>query len=528
MSAADTNRDWYAHPGVWLCAAAVAMAALMMLTVVTLIASQGILYFWPAPLSQLQIGPSGGEFVYGRITRRESAPRGDAASGSTSVLVMTGKSYPDDHGFRWIPTEEITRASQPPDLVLVERHSQEDLIGRISAVEEGGTYATEPADARAALSSALNRVEQLRDTFGSLREDEMASISTALRAADRSAEGLQSESRLRRRYEVLERSLAEQYAALNRDTLVVEDAAGRQLEVPVVDIVGVTWPNSMGLGEKVVEFGRRLFRFVSEEPRLGSSRGGVFPAIFGTVLLVLLMSVMVAPLGVIAAIYLHEYARQGWFVKTVRIAVNNLAGVPSIVYGVFGLGLFVYAVGGTIDDLFFADTLPAPTFGTGGLLWASMTLALLTLPVVIVSTEEGLRRIPRAIREGSLALGATQAETLRRVVLPMVSPAILTGIILAIARAAGEVAPLMLVGVVKLAPALPLDSDFPYLHLDRKFMHLGFHIYDVGFQSANTEAAKPLVYATALLLMIIVLGLNLAAIRVRNQLRERYRALESP
>jgi phosphate transport system permease protein len=212
--------------------------------------------------------------------------------------------------------------------------------------------------------------------------------------------------------------------------------------------------------------------------------------------------------------------------RLIRIAVNNLAGVPSIVYGVFGLGFFVYFIGGNLDRLFFPEALPAPTFGSPGLLWASLTLALLTLPVVIVSTEEGLSRIPRAIREGSLALGATKAETLWRTVLPMASPAMMTGLILAIARAAGEVAPLMLVGVVKLAPSLPLDGNAPFIHLERKFMHLGFHIYDVGFQSPNVEAARPLVYATSLLLVLVIIVLNLTAIHIRNHLREKYRSLE--
>jgi len=242
--------------------------------------------------------------------------------------------------------------------------------------------------------------------------------------------------------------------------------------------------------------------------------------------MVLLMSVLVTPLGIVSAVYLREYAKQGVVVRSIRIAVNNLAGVPSIVYGVFGLGFFVYGLGGNIDQLFYQEALPAPTFGTPGLLWASLTLALLTVPVVIVSTEEGLARIPRSIREGSLALGATKAETLWRTVLPMASPAIMTGLILAVARAAGEVAPLMLVGVVKLAPSLPLDGNFPFLHLERKFMHLGFHIYDVGFQSPNVEAARPLVYATALLLVLVVIALNLTAMMVRNRLRERYRAME--
>jgi phosphate transport system permease protein len=280
----------------------------------------------------------------------------------------------------------------------------------------------------------------------------------------------------------------------------------------------MSWVDKAGL------YLSRTWEFFASEPREANMEGGVFPAIFGTVLMVLIMSVAVVPLGVLTAIYMREYAKQGPFVRTLRIAVNNLAGVPSIVFGIFGLGFFVYAIGGSIDQLFFPEALPTPTFGTGGIFWAALTLALLTVPVVIVTTEEGLAAVPNALREGSLALGATKFETLWRVLIPSASPAILTGLILAMARAAGEVAPLMITGVVKLAPSLPLDGRFPYLHLERKFMHLGFHIYDVGFQSPNVEASLPMVYATTLLLILIVLVLNLAAILLRNRLRRRFAA----
>jgi phosphate transport system permease protein len=279
----------------------------------------------------------------------------------------------------------------------------------------------------------------------------------------------------------------------------------------------------MGVGGKIARYAGNVWRFLHDWPRESNTEGGVFPAIFGTVMMVFLMVIICTPLGVMTALYMHEYARPGFILSVVRLAVNNLAGVPSIVFGIFGLGFFIYFVGGGIDRMFFADTLPEPTFGTGGILWASLTLALLTVPVVVVSTLEGLAAIPRANREGALALGASKFQTIWNVILPNAMPGILTGVILAISRAAGEVAPLMITGVVKLTSALPVDSTWPFMHLDRKFMHLGFHIFDVGFQSPNVEAAKPMVYTTTGLLLLIVVSLNAIAIILRNNLRKKYR-----
>ena len=331
---------------------------------------------------------------------------------------------------------------------------------------------------------------------------------------------------LQKEYNTLTEQLTALYRELNRYSVTVRLSDGKTVELSLAKVVRAYQPNRMTLYAKSVFYLGKFREFVSTEPREANTEGGIFPAIFGTVMMVVIMAILVTPIGVVAAVYLHEYARQGLLTRIIRIAVNNLAGVPSIVYGVFGLGFFVYFMGGAIDRLYFPEALPAPTFGTPGLLWASLTLSLMTVPVVIVSTEEGLSRVPRAIREGSLALGATKAETLWRTVLPMTASAMMTGLILAVARAAGEVAPLMLVGVVKLAPTLPVDGNFPFFHLERKFMHLGFHIYDVGFQSPNVEAARPLVYATAFLLLLIIIALNLTAIRIRNQLREKYRAAE--
>jgi phosphate transport system permease protein len=311
--------------------------------------------------------------------------------------------------------------------------------------------------------------------------------------------------------------------ALAQGKLMMATAEGREKAVPVSAIVRAVPENALSGWQKLGLYIARWGEFLAGQPRESNTEGGILPAIFGTALMVLLMTVAVVPLGVVTALYLNEYAREGTFTNAVRLALANLAGVPSIVFGAFGLAFFVYTLGGSIDRLFFSNVLPTPTFGTGGILWASLTLALLTLPVVVVATEEGLQAVPQAVRDGARALGATRWQTIRRVVLPYAAPGILTGAILAVARGAGEVAPLMLTGVVKLAPSMPFDGTLPFLHLDRKFMHLGFYIYDVGFQSPNVEAAKPMVYAAVLVLLVLVVALNLAAITLRNRLRRRLR-----
>ncbi len=296
---------------------------------------------------------------------------------------------------------------------------------------------------------------------------------------------------------------------------------GSLLVFMVVQSIGVFWPAEMPghVGAKLVQYLSNWWHFLTGS----SSHGGIFPAILGTVLMVLLMSVLVTPLGVLAAVYLHEYAKEGPLLRVIRVAVHNLAGVPSIVFGVFGLGFFVYFLGGSIDNLFYRDSLPTPTFGTPGLLWVSLTLALLTLPVVIVATEQGLAGIPKNLRLGCFALGATKAEVIWKIVLPQASPAMVTALMLAIARAAGEVAPLLFVGVVKSVPALPLSSEFPYLQLQQKITSLGMHIYDAGLQSQDAQRAEPLVFASALVLITLIFILNLTAYRLRKRLNLRYR-----
>ncbi len=404
-----------------------------------------------------------------------------------------------------------------------------------------GTPSGQGRRGRARAAAPLLRTRDLSDQLERLEKQDIGSVNHALERLRLEGRGLELDGRLdataqadlaaRRaeleaRYGDLEDQLASLRQERRRDSVVLRDVEGRTWNSICRASCAPTSPTPWAWAPSSASMAASCGNSSSADPREANTEGGVFPAIFGTVMMTLLMAVIVTPFGVIAAIYLREYARQGPLTRTIRIAVNNLAGVPAIVYGVFGLGFFVYVLGGSLDQLFFQASLPTPTFGTPGLLWASLTLAILAMPVVIVATEEGLARIPRSIREGSLALGATQAETLWKVVLPLASPAMMTGLILAVARAAGEVAPLMLVGVVKLAPSLPLDGNYPYLHLDQKIMHLGFHIYDVGFQSPNVEAARPLVYATALLLVLVIAGLNLSAVFLRNRLREKYRLLE--
>lgn len=451
---------------IWSCGAGLSLSLLMIGGLLVLILLNGFGYFWPADLVELTL--KDGKHVIGQLAGEEVSPKG-----IPRIRMKIGNRDLYGLDYRWINTDQIIEQARPSDLVLVERREWGNFYGRLQTLVKEDQVVAEGPDA----------VWQ--------------SLPVLLRDA-RSSEG-----------EGLYRVLA-------------VDANGKEKSISFGQIMRVFRPNGLSVLEKTWVYVGNVWTVLTTEPREANTEGGIFPAIFGTVMMVIIMSVVVTPFGVIGALYLREYARQGIIVRMVRIAVNNLAGVPSIVFGVFGLGFFVYGLGGSIDALWFSDQLPTPTFGTGGILWASLTLALLTVPVVIVATEEGLAAVPREYREGSIGLGATKWETIWQVVLPAALPGILTGLILAMARAAGEVAPLMLTGVVKLAPAMPIDGTWPFLHLDRKFMHLGFHIYDVGFQSPNVEAAKPMVYVTTLVLILVVVTLNLTGIVMRNRMRKKY------
>jgi phosphate transport system permease protein len=255
---------------------------------------------------------------------------------------------------------------------------------------------------------------------------------------------------------------------------------------------------------------RLSWELLSQPPKEGMTAGGVFPAIYGTVLLVLLMTIFVVPLGVAVAVYFSEYAdRESMLYRVTRSAVDNLAGVPSIVFGLFGLGFFVKIIGGGMDDAFYGGELH---FRQGNILWASMTMAVLTLPVVIVSVEEALRAVPQAFRDASLALGATKSQTIFRVVLPDALPGVLTGGILAVSRGAGEVAPVLFVGAAYFLPHLPRQ-------LSDQFMQLGYHIYVLTTQSPDVELTKPLLFSTVLVLLMLTFFLNLVAVAIRARLR---------
>lgn len=523
----------------------------MVFWIVFVILFKGLSFFWPRDTVEVKL--QDGTAYLGELWEEKTAYQQDSTGKEIEIKEIQLKIGNRDlygRDFVWMKQADIVNRETPPEAVTFERREYGNFYGFIKSVHiEDKQFDQQTPDlmdkAYEAHDLALENRKKTKETEEKIskltepltrlqREISLLNIS----AHSKTEEGKQKLAELQEKATKMEADIADEYQLLINKLerqvlkgrsiyLTVATADGQGKTIYLADVVRFFRPNQMGVAAKAWHYAGKLWEFVSADPRESNTEGGVFPAIFGTVVMVLLMSILVVPFGVMAAIYLNEYAKQGTIIRFIRLSVNNLAGVPSIVFGVFGLGFFIYIIGGSIDQLFFSDKLPEPTFGTGGILWASLTLALLTLPVVVVATEEGLLAVPRANKEGALALGSTRWQMIRKVVLPNAMPGILTGLILAISRGAGEVAPLMITGVVKLAPTLPLDTTFPFLHLDRKFMHLGFHIYDVGFQSPNVEAARPLVYATALLLVVIILVLNIAAITIRNHLREKYRALET-
>lgn len=528
-------------PFIWLTGGTLAFSLLMIAALIWIVGANALGFFWPDRLRAVDL--QDGQKLLGSVRAQEAIPQsvGDGQEQyRTQFQVANRDLYGSD--FRWVDDSLMTGHAFPEQAMYLERYEWGPFFGFLTTVRQDGEIVAEGFDQAWPKFLELHaRTQDTLDNIHTIEKKDIGDINYELeqlrievkrtqrretdptRAAGKIAALEEAIASLQQAYEEKAEELAALYQENSRYHITVQDINGKEKELAVAGVVRGFLPNDMNWFERFGLYVTRFWEFFWEDPREANTEGGVFPAIFGTVMMVIIMSIVVVPFGVIAALYLREYAKQGPLVRAVRIAVNNLAGVPSIVFGVFGLGFFVYVIGGSLDQLFYQDSLPTPTYGTGGILWASLTLALLTVPVVIVATEESLSAIPTEWREGSLALGATKWETLQKIVIPGALPGILTGTILAMARGAGEVAPLMITGVVKLAPTLPVDGHWPFFHLERKFMHLGFHIYDVGFQSPNVEAAKPMVFMTTLLLIVIVIALNLAAIALRNRLRSRLR-----
>ncbi|MFN3460063.1 MAG: phosphate ABC transporter permease PstA [Oceanibaculum sp.] len=540
------------EPALWGFGGALALGIILIAGFMFMILWNGATTFWPKPIEVVTL--KDGTVVAGEPSRsgryrpgdnilagltdeqRQFVAGNDGFSSRTLYRTANFDLYGND--FRWVSDFEVAGVTTPADFYLFERQEWGPFVGRVAGlVIDDQPQAYEAQTMRRAQREARQRFAQIRSiergeigTINYRLEQERLSIRRAqLRHGMDSDRTRQETERATARiaalnsdFQVQQQRIADIRRIDNRNRVILEEIGGRTKETPLSQIVRYYPANALSYTDKLGIYFSRWGEFLSSEPREANTQGGVLPAIFGTVAMTLIMVVVVAPFGVITALYLREYAKQGRLVSIVRISVNNLAGVPSIVYGVFGLGFFAYTMGTTIDQLFYPENLPSPTFGTGGILWAALTLALLTVPVVIVASEEALAAVPRSMREGSLACGASKWQTIRYVILPKAMPGIMTGLILAMARGAGEVAPLMLVGVVKLAPALPVDGFFPFIHLERSFMHLGFHIFDVGFQSRNSEAGKPMVFVTTLLLLALIVLMNSSAIYIRNRLKRKF------
>jgi phosphate transport system permease protein len=541
------------EPMVWAMGGSLAFGLIMISGFLALIFWNGLTAFWPKPIEVVTM--TSGRVIAGEPMRTEAyRPTSDALAAlpanvrteiedeggfANRTLYRIGNYDFYGNDFEWVPTFEVKTVEHPKNMMLVERQEWGALIGEVRSLTADGKTVENPD--MAMLDAAHEKARGLREKRIGIEKEGVGEVNRQindLRLSVRRAEidygtgspemkaaADHAAAETARLTVDFDRLSAEVQAVRAEDEAITVKAAeigGETRDFPLSDFVRYYLANDLTGTQKFGVYLARWWEFLSAEPREANTEGGVWPAIFGTFVMTVVMALLVAPFGIIAALYLREYARQGRIVSLIRICVNNLAGVPSIVYGVFGLGFFAYVLGGSIDQMFYPERLPSPTFGTGGLLWASLTLALLTVPVVIVATEESLAAVPRSMREGSLACGASKWQTIKWIVLPRAMPGIMTGLILAMARGAGEVAPLMIVGVVKLAPELPIDAVFPFVHLERSFMHLGFHIYDVGFQSRNSEAGRSMVFVTALVLLALVLALNAVSINVRNRLKRRF------
>ena len=540
-----SNLMAHGEPWVWLMSGSLAIAITMVIGLLLFITARGSIHFWPRPL--YEITKLNGEKFLGEVISRESQLENVSADQTVDerVLVRAADPRTASTHYTWFDDKNITSIQRPQFATVVERFEGGRFHGfPVCLLKDGIATGNSPEVAwqqYQEISPTIqkrfreaNRIDRLRrgDLQKRLRDARLALFNARLKHGENHpiVEYVKNEE------QKISKEVTEISGLLDKKMAVLRKANsswqfefktvnGQSATFPVEEIIQAWQPNNIGLFGMLHVYGARWWKFLSDNPREANSAGGVFPAICGTVSMTLIMALLVAPFGVLAALYLREYAADNSLTVAIRIAINNLAGVPSIVYGAFGLGFFCYGAGGWIDETFFSASLLAdnqPTFGTGGLLWASLTLALLTLPVVIVATEEALAAVPNSMREGSYACGGSKWQTIRRIVLPRALPGIMTGLILAMARAAGEVAPLMLVGVKKVALDLPIDTSFPFIHPEREFMHLAYLVYDIGFQSSNSQAAKPMVFTITLLLVAIIAVLNIAAIYLRSKLKQRY------
>lgn len=657
MSKSTNGFDMRMRPSgemyVWLCAMGLAAGVIMVIGLLWIIVANGVEVFWPRTIYEIKL-KDGTVIAASIVEDREKKVAEEGGEFQHEYKLFTGNKDVFDSQFRYVDHSAIESKTIPKDIMVAEREGSGNALFYPEALVlgDGTTISADSPEFDDELQRVIDEAQQAREKKRSIDRGPIGRYSVKLKKLEMEKRRIQKDNpkqsrelqameraysqwnlapddqpeykqQLEETYEAFverggpfaatadvhrrEQALYEEYKteleesealkeSIERGTLKYRLIDGTEREYTAGKILRVYEPNQFGALDKIAFFIGHFWLFLSEEPREANTEGGIFPAIFGTFVMTVLMSAAVMPFGVLAAIYLREYASQGMFTQAVRVAVNNLAGVPSIVYGVFGLGFFIYGMGSWIDtgadnpmsvgnwalgvaftvgliivtvllaqdhfwktknwmpdkvrrsavssfsiiafillgvliylspffQGFFSDRmelLNEPTFGTGGVLWASLTLALMTVPVVVVATEEALAAVPRGVREASLACGASKWQTIQRIVLPASASGVLTGLILAMARGAGEVAPLMLVGVIKHVEELPINSTPPFFHLEQKFMHMGFHIYDLGFQSPDSEAAKPMVFATTFLLIVLVVILNLGAILIRDHLRKKY------
>lgn len=539
------------EPSVWFSGLALIFGILLMLFPAGLILKEGIMAFWPRKVVEI----------------KRSSPETDSNSIHSGIVIDRTPSksqrlslhpqdalHPEDQDFTvlWVGSSEVFGNEY---LVIhsdemIDTHYPRNIL-RLARARHGPLFCypvhlqyrtgeilrSDQPEFVGALADAIEQARIRRDRILEIELGELLSVTRKLNRAilqlnngpkipsEETSTLMNTSNQLSMSAIKLKAESRHLKELLSENSLRYRLSDGREAEIDTRDILHYSWPNQSTSLQRIGIWFENAWSFLSRHPGSSENTRTLFPAIFGTFVMTLLMSLAVTPIGVMAAVYLNEYAGKSLGVSLARAAVNNLAAVPSIVVGVFGLGFFVYMTGGSIDQLFFSESLPRPTFGKGGLLWASLTLALMTVPVVIVATEESLRTVDRASREAAYACGASRWQMIYKVALPSAMPGVLTGVILAMARGAGEVAPLMLVGVINFAPELPINMDFPFLHLNQKFMHLGYYIFDSGFQSSNSQTTIPFVYAASLVLLMLVFSLNLVAIYFRERLRNRFSSL---